>query len=462
MPRFYNDKSRIDGRKKCDAVIVGGGISGLYAARKLDASGVDVLVLEAENRVGGRTLTTYLDDGTFIDDGGQCISPGQDRIAELAGELGMSLFPSWEKGLTVYYENGSWTSRGELFLPEESEVQSQVMDTADALYRMAQDVPLDAPWEASKAREWDSLTLHRWLEANVVSPKARSVIADSIEGVFGRGTLHTSLLAALFWIRSGDPLDPYVADNDPGPERRIDGGAQQFSIRMAEELGGRVITEAWVSSIEYDGQKVKVSGSGLEVEAKRAIVAMAPAVAGRIRYSPALPAIRDHLMQRAPMGWLIKVYCAYSERFWADDGLSGTAISDSGAVRIAADNSPPSGSPGILVGFIEEAEAIGLSLTTRDERREAVISDLVRYFGDKAANPIQYQEKVWGDDEFTRGAEGGYWPPGVWTGYGPALREPLGAVHWAGTETSAVWCGKMEGAILAGERAALEVLSELG
>src|SRR5262245_50370024 len=79
----------------CDVVVVGGGLSGLYAARLLTAAGTNVLVLEAQNRVGGRTLTSHFGDGTFVDDGGQWVSPGQDCIAGLAGELGVGLFPSW-------------------------------------------------------------------------------------------------------------------------------------------------------------------------------------------------------------------------------------------------------------------------------------------------------------------------------------------------------------------------------
>jgi len=92
------------------------------------------------------------------------------------------------------------------------------------------------------------------------------------------------------------------------------------------------------------------------------------------------------------------------------------------------------------------------------ERRVEVLAALVRYFGPMAGEPVEYLEKSWGDDPFCRGVDGGYWPAGVWTGYGSALRAPIGRLHWAGTETASIWNGKMEGALLAGQRAADEVL----
>jgi monoamine oxidase len=162
------------------------------------------------------------------------------------------------------------------------------------------------------------------------------------------------------------------------------------------------------------------------------------------------------------MRWVIKIHCVYPERFWARDGLSGAVAADEGLIRTTADNSPPSGTPGILVGFIEEAEAVAAANVAADERRAAVIAELTRPFGDPARKPQLYRDKSWGEDPYCRGADGGYWSPRVWTTYGHAIREPHGLVHWGGTETSAVWNGKMEGALLAGERAAADVLDRPG
>src|SRR5215831_4103298 len=353
-------------QRSCDVVVVGGGLSGLYAARLLAAAGVDVLVLEAQSRVGGRTLTGHFGDGTFVDDGGQWVSPDQDCIVGLAEELGVGLFPSWSEGATVCWRAGERIVSNDGFLPQDGDATFAAARTAAAaLAGMAETVPPEAPWMAPRAEEWDATTLHEWLAAHVVPMAARRMLATAIEGVFARNSTPPSLLSALFWIRCGDPLTPFLTTDDLGPERRFDGGAQQLSLRMADALGKRVICGAAVSHISHDRGVVLAAAGDFLVSARRAIITVPPALAGRLRYHPPLPALRDHLMQRAPMRWAIKVHCLYPRRFWVDEGLSGQTISDDGAVRVCADNSPPSGVPGVLVGFIEEAEAGTLRLCPR-------------------------------------------------------------------------------------------------
>src|SRR5262245_54347893 len=235
----------------CDVVVVGGGLSGLYAARLLTAAGANVLVLEAQNRVGGRTLTGHFDDGTFVDDGGQWVSPGQDCIVALAEELGIRLFPSWSEGATVHWRAGKRSALNGLFLREDGNAAVVARGAAKALAAMAETLSPEEPWAAPHSAEWDRTTLHSWLTTNVASEPARRVLATAIEGVFARNSMPTSLLAALFWIRCGDPLTPFLTTKDPGPEQRFDGGAQQLSERMAHGLGERVILNGPVLSISH-------------------------------------------------------------------------------------------------------------------------------------------------------------------------------------------------------------------
>jgi monoamine oxidase len=417
-------------------------------------------VLEAQQRVGGRLLTSYFDDRTFLDHGGQWVSPGQDEIVALAGQLGVELFPSWSQGRAVEWRDGTRLIAGEGSPADEASTEARA--AAQRLAEMAQTVPLDAPWTAPNAAAWDSVSLHAWLEANVSSLGARQTLAAAIEGVFGRATVPTSLLAALFWARSGDPLTPFLATTDPQPERRFVGGAQQLVLRMAAELGDQVTLSAPVLMIRHGPDHVEAQAMGHSAVARRAIVAVPPPMAARIHYDPPLPAMRDHLSQRTAMRWATKVHCLYPNRFWAQADLSGAAASDSGTVRLTADNSPPSGTPGVLMGFIEEVDTLRVGPLSLEERRARVLADLARYFGDSASQPLEYREKNWGEDPYCRGVDGGYWPVGVWTSYGPALAQPIGCLHWASTETAAVWNGKMEGALLAAKRAAGEVATALG
>jgi monoamine oxidase len=314
------------------------------------------------------------------------------------------------------------------------------------------------------AGDWDQQTLNDWLATNVPVKRAQMVLATAIEGIFWRNVTRTSLLAALFWVHAGDPLNPFVPGSgvtqEMGPEQRFVGGAQQLCLLMAARLGQRVKLGRPVNEVAQDVEGVLVTAKGLSVRARYAVITLPPAMATRLRYLPGLPAQRDHLGQHAPMHWAIKVHCRYPQRFWnlGMEHLSGTVQSDSGLFRTTADNSPPSGSPGILVGFIEETEALGFSALSPAQRQSAVAAEFTRYFGPDAAKPTAYFEKNWGEDAFCRGIDGSYWSTGVWTTYGPAIREPFGRVHWAGTETADIWNGKMEGALVSAERVAAELL----
>ena len=215
--------------------------------------------------------------------------------------------------------------------------------------------------------------------------------------------------------------------------------------------------------IEHAGNGVRViARDGSEYRGDAVVVTLPPTLAGRLEYDPPLPSWRDQLTQRMPAGSVIKTYAIYPEPFWRNDGLNGQAVSDAGPVKVTFDNSPPSGRPGVLMGFIEGKEARILARRSEAERRDAVIGCFVRYFGQAAARPGQYVERDWMAEEFTRGCYGAHFAPGVWTSYGEAWRAPAGRIHWAGAECSPRWNGYMEGAVRSGEAAAESVSSGPG
>ena len=90
-----------------------------------------------------------------------------------------------------------------------------------------------------------------------------------------------------------------------------------------------------------------------------------------------------------------------------------------------------------------------------------MLADFELLFGRRAARPRALIEHNWSDEPWTRGCYAGYMPPGVWSDFGEALRAPVGRIHWAGTETSEVFNGYMDGAVRSGERAAREVQAGL-
>jgi monoamine oxidase len=171
--------------------------------------------------------------------------------------------------------------------------------------------------------------------------------------------------------------------------------------------------------------------------------------------------LRDQLTQRMPIGSLIKTIAVYDKPFWREQGLNGQVTSDQGPVKAMFDASPASGTPGVLLGFIDGDDARPLSDQPFEQRRQAALQSHVRYFGQQAANPTRYLDLAWEREPYTRGCPVGVTPPGVITKYWTALREPVGRLHWAGTETATVWAGYMDGAVQSGKRAAQEVLGEL-
>jgi monoamine oxidase len=447
---------------RADVVIVGAGLAGLAAARTLHAQGVDVLVLEARDRVGGRTNTIAASDGTLIDVGGQWIGPGQDRLAALAEAVGAATFPTYDTGNNITFHAGERRTYSGAIPMDDPAATMELIERILALNTMSYEVPLEAPWTAPEATAWDAQTVETWLERSVSSPRARELLVLGVRSIFCVEPRDLSLLHLLFYIHSAGSLNTLVGVTRGAQENRFHEGAQSISNRVAASLGERVILNTPVHTVTQDEHGVRVSGDTLAVTAERAILAIPPVLAGRLRYQPTTPALRDQLTQRVPMGSVFKVQCLYPSPFWRDEGYSGQVTNNDASVSITFDNTPAGGAPGILLGFVEGEAARIWGESSLEERRAEVIRCLVGYFGAQAAQPYEYIEKYWAADEYARGCYSGYMPPGVWTSYGRALREPVGLLHWAGTETATVWNGYMDGAIQSGERAAAEVFAALG
>jgi monoamine oxidase len=445
-----------------DVVVVGAGLAGLVAARELVAAGAEVVMLEARDRVGGRTLTLPAADGTPIDHGAQWTGPTQDRIAALAASVGVTTYPTWDRGLHTEFRDGRAHRFGGQ-LPASDPGTAVAMGLAvRELDAMAAEVPPEAPWNAERALLWDSQTMESWLQDRVGAEGARSWLRTAVRSTLAAEPRDLSLLHALFFIRSAGGYARLIETAGGAQERRFHQGAQAISIRLAEALGERVVLGAPVRVVNHDPGGVVVEADGRAVGARRAILAVPPALAGRVAYRPPLPGWRSQLTQRVPMGSVVKVHALYDEPFWRHDGLSGLAVGDHGPVEIVYDNSPESGTPGVLVGFIEGQDARAWSRRGPAGRRAATLECLVRYFGEPAGRPRELLERSWADEEYSGGCFAGYFPPGVWTSYGQGLREPVGPLHWAGTETATVWNAHMDGAVRSGERAAAEVLAALG
>ena len=447
-----------------DVVVVGAGLAGLTAARRLQQAGRPVVVLEARDRVGGRTLNHTLADGTLVELGGQWVGPGQDRVLALLRELDIATFPTWDEGQNVAALKagaGPKRFRGDTFgMPPH--VLADVGLSQRRIESMARRVPLDAPWEAERAERWDGQTVETWLRRNVRTATGRDFWRLMVGAVFACEATDLSLLHFLFYCHSGGLLDSLLGTTGGAQQDRIVGGPQSVSERMAAELDVRL--EVPVRHIDHgeDGVVVHHDGGGGSVTADAVVVAVPPTLAGRIGYAPGLGGRREQLTQNVPMGSVIKTMTVYDEPWWRAEGLSGQAVGVGRAIGVTFDNSPTDGSCGILLGFAEGRHAHELREQPPAARRALVAEDLASYFGPRARRSRDYVEKDWAEEEWSAGCYGGRLTPGVWTQLGPALRAPIGRIHWAGTETAAVWNGYMDGAVRSGERAAREVLDRWG
>ncbi|MSO41744.1 MAG: FAD-binding protein [Solirubrobacterales bacterium] len=458
MPVGSAERREVD----VDVLVVGAGLAGLVAARALVAAGRTTLVAESRDRVGGRTLNHPLGDGEVAEVGGQWVGPTQERVLALAAELGVKTFRTHYDGKNLL-DLGGRRRRYRGAIPRMApHVLLDVDRARRRLDRLAQTVPLEAPWKADRAAELDATTVASWMDRNVRTRRARTLFEIALGSAWGARSSELSLLWLLFYVRSAGGFDAIIDTEGGAQQDRFIGGSQILSERMAKGLGESVVLDAPVRRIEQDGDGIVAGADGLEVGARRAIVAVPPNMTSRISFRPNLPGRRDQLAQRMPAGALTKCTAVYAEPFWREDGLTGEAVTDHGPIESTFDNSPPGGSPGVMLGFIPGSTAVEHARLPVSERRRLVLDCYQRLFGEAAGSPLDYFEQSWAEEEWSRGGPVCNPAPGALSAYGEELRRPAGRVHWAGAETATVWCGYMDGAVRSGERVAAEVLAAEG
>lgn len=438
-----------------DVVIIGAGLAGLTAARDLQLGGCDsFLVLEARDRVGGRTLNYDVGGGYISEVGGQWIGPGQTAVADLARQLEVGTFPTYYEGKTVIL-GGNGRAEADLrgtFGTDES--------IGAKLSALSRDVPSGAPWTSSKAGELDKLSMGDWLAKQNINPEDRIGWNGSSLLSGGAMPAKMGLLHFLSMINSADcDFSQLDSIKHSAQETRFIGGSQILSIKMARALGNKVLLSCPVRKISgWHTETVTLHTDRGDVRARKVIMAIHPALCNQVRFDPPLPEKRAALQRAWPShSPARKTAMVYRRPFWRDRGLNGHIFQIGGPIIWAYDNSPPGGEIGIINAFVMNAQ-----LPSDYEAAKRIQAELyAQAWGDEALHPVSYHDRDWGrDDPWTITCVSAI-PPGFWTTHGEALRMPCGNLIWSGTETANIWAGYMDGAVRSGHQGALQALNAL-
>ncbi|WP_229052491.1 FAD-dependent oxidoreductase [Aeromicrobium sp. Leaf350] len=423
-------------------IVVGAGVSGLIAARELVRRGIDVMVVEASDRIGGRALTETSTLGSRLDLGGQWIGADHHRLMALAAELNLQQYQMYSPPVPMVIVGGRSKFIGSI----------SILPAATAL------VGLALLARIGRTARWNHTTLADWLRRvpGRTSRRLLEVIAlTSWTADVDRYSIH----AATRMIRQQGGVRTMLSTTGGAQDSLLVEGIGGIVDRLAAELGDRVLTGMPVTVISRDEAGVTIHAGGWELDCSKVIVTAPPPIAARIEHHPPLSSQRQSAERDSYMGTVYKAIAVYDRPFWRDAGRAEALVLDNPG-RAFFDTTAPGG-PGHLCTLVSGPEARALDDLEPEERRRLLLGPLAPHFGVDVLSPVSWHEKSWHIDPFAGGGYMSIPEPGTTAGIMPVTARAEGHVHWAGTESADDHAGYFEGAIQAGERAALEVADAL-
>lgn len=464
----------------------------MSAAKELRAFGFDVLVLEARDRVGGRTLTKReqlaKEKETFwVDLGGSYVGPTQNSLLNLLQELKLETYLVDDtqsigylrsvKGACKRNNNVKLELRTR-FNPEQDPPFGNFIHWLDYVNMVklidsyGAQIPSEAPWLAPKAQEWDATSYKQFVDQNTWTKRVRSYFNNIFVTIdVCCEANEVSLLWFLWYVKQCGGYGRSIATTNGGQERKIKNGTQQVSERLFDLIGGkqRILLNKPVCSINQTlGPFVVVTTTdGSQYKANYLICAISPHLWLKIHHEPALPSGKNLLAQRSPMGQVAKVILYYERAFWKESphNYSGCFMFDAQDTRsrhpviLTLDETKQDGSHPAIIGFVN---ARGWH-EMRDKSNQEIGKILANSYKEMTnlnefLNFIRVERFDWTSEQYSGGCYTSTHCVNTLTKFGPYLRQPFGRIYYAGTETAIKWSGYMDGAISAGKRAAREIL----
>lgn len=444
-----------------DVIVVGAGLSGLHAARMLEAEGLDVLVIEGRKRVGGRVYTLMEVPGR-PEAAGEWIGGNYARMIDTATELDLELFTPEGAGPDrewVYHIGGEyigqddWKSHANNPLPDEFRelLPSQALRTIANHDNPLAGEPLDA-WLEDRFQQYD-VPFDKVLRERGYSQDVIDLMNVTIH------TGHISRTSALHEFRRYHVNE--FNSNRPFPDgisyKQIRGGNSLMPTAMAGSLREEPRLGKTVVHFEQDAERVTVHcADGSSFSAPHVVCSIPMPVLRDITFAPQLPALIHEAVQQINYGVSIQVRMWVKKNFWELDELPASMWSDGPLERFALTTGQTPADGSSVVAFINGDEAHKFRLMEDDEIYAYVETELakMRPSTKGAFEPLMIQSC----DRDRHGAgDWVYWAPGQVTRFGNHVRQAHGRIHFCGEHTAIMERG-MEGAFESGERAALDIL----
>lgn len=420
-----------------DVVVVGAGMSGLVAARDLKRAGLDVLVLEAADRCGGRAYSVTSSLGSRLDLGGQWVGHDHHRLAALADDLGATRFVMHSGSMPTIIDRS-----------RRVRVVSPSLLIASACL-----VALNLARRTRNPERWATTSVQTWLQK--VPGRARRLLEVAALISWTADLERVSVRTMMSLIKAQGGLVTMLSTKGGAQDSLITEGLGHLVDRIADELGGWVQTGTTVTAVIQAEDSVTVRTSSGEVRAGRVIIAVPPPVAARIAHEPDLPPERIALEQGTFMGSVYKAVAVYPEPFWRAASTGELLLLDRPGVAVFDTSAP--GGPGHLCFLVGGLEAEELDDLDPKQRQEQLLLRAAVHLGTEVMKPTDWHEKAWHLDPHAGGGYIAIAERGARQDDLPMPSRPAGRVHWAGAESAAEHPGYLDGAIEAGERAASEV-----